>query len=148
MKIISFIERGQRDIVEKVLRHCGLWEGPLRTLATARAPPGRKTPDRESAEPRELQLVLDPEFLYRPSAPDFDMPGRIRGSRTRRSDRGSTPNTPENHKTAYSRRAELRKGVPRSPSHQIVALGQTPHQNHTPILEERGKILDEGGTIE
>ena len=63
MKIISFIESGQRDIVEKILRHCGLWEGPLRTLATARAPPGPADSDRELAEPRELQLVLDPEFL-------------------------------------------------------------------------------------
>jgi hypothetical protein len=32
MKVIAFIERGQRDVVEKILRHCGLWEGPLRTL--------------------------------------------------------------------------------------------------------------------
>ena len=39
MKTISFIERGQRDVVERILRHCGLWEGPIRTLATARGPP-------------------------------------------------------------------------------------------------------------
>ncbi len=63
MKIISFIERRQRDVVEKILRHCGLWEGPLRTLATARAPPKAGDSDREPAEPRELQLVLDPEYL-------------------------------------------------------------------------------------
>ena len=63
MKIISFIERCQRDVVEKILRHCGLWEGPLRTLATARAPPQARDSDREPAEPRELQLVLDPEYL-------------------------------------------------------------------------------------
>jgi hypothetical protein len=63
MKIISFIERGQRDVVEKILRHCGLWEGPLRTLATARSPPASEDSDRDLAEPRELQLVLDPEFL-------------------------------------------------------------------------------------
>ena len=59
----QFIERSQRDIVEKILRHCGLWEGPLRTLATARALPRLDDPDREPAEPRELQLVLDPEYL-------------------------------------------------------------------------------------
>ena len=41
MKIISFIERGQQDVVERILRHCGLWEGPIRTLAGARAPPRR-----------------------------------------------------------------------------------------------------------
>ena len=62
MKVVSFIETRQRDVIEKILRHCGLWEGPLRTLANPRAPPKRGTrPD--GAEPRELQLVLDPEFL-------------------------------------------------------------------------------------
>ncbi len=63
MKVIAFIERRQRDVVEKILRHCGMWEGPLRTLATARSPPKGRASDREPAEPRELQLVLDPEYL-------------------------------------------------------------------------------------
>ena len=63
MRIIAFIERCQRDVVEKILRHCGLWEGPLRTLPTARGPPNTKASDRDASEPRELQLVLDPEFL-------------------------------------------------------------------------------------
>ena len=58
---ISFIERGQRDVVERILRHCGLWEGPIRTLATARGPPTGA--DDSSEECRELQLVLDPEYL-------------------------------------------------------------------------------------
>ena len=31
MKVIAFIERRQRDVIEKILRHCGLWE---------QAPPG------------------------------------------------------------------------------------------------------------
>ncbi len=61
MKIISFIERRRRDVIEGVLRQCGLWEGPIRTLASARAPPSRSVGDPD--EPRELQLVLDPEFL-------------------------------------------------------------------------------------
>jgi len=26
MKIVSFIERGQREVIEKILQHCGLWE--------------------------------------------------------------------------------------------------------------------------
>ena len=25
MRIVSFIEREQKDVVEKILRHCGLW---------------------------------------------------------------------------------------------------------------------------
>ena len=69
MKIISFIETRQRDVIEKILRGHqsgamvdGLWEGPLRTLANPRAPPKPVTRP-EGDEPRELQLVLDPEFL-------------------------------------------------------------------------------------
>lgn len=37
MKIISFIERHQTDVIEKILRHCGLWDEP-----SARAPPSAK----------------------------------------------------------------------------------------------------------
>jgi hypothetical protein len=55
MRIISFIESRQHDVLKKILRHCGLWEGPLRTLSTARGPPSS---DSESTanEPRELQV--------------------------------------------------------------------------------------------
>jgi hypothetical protein len=61
MKIVSFIECRQRDVIERILRHCGLWESPLRTLASARGPPGRTA---QVPEPRcDLELVLDPEFL-------------------------------------------------------------------------------------
>jgi hypothetical protein len=34
MKIIRFIERHQTEVIEKILRHCGLWDEP-----SARAPP-------------------------------------------------------------------------------------------------------------
>ena len=34
MKVISFIERNQSAVIERILRHCGLWEE-----APARAPP-------------------------------------------------------------------------------------------------------------
>ena len=51
MKVVSFIERCQRDVVEKILRHCGLWEGPLRTLATARSPPNAADSDRDASTP-------------------------------------------------------------------------------------------------
>jgi hypothetical protein len=88
MKIIGFIERDQSDVIERILHHCGLWEGPIRTLASPRAPPSARqaaatagdlelVPDAEflesqrlaarlekqSVRPRELQLVLDPEYL-------------------------------------------------------------------------------------
>ena len=39
MKIIAFIERRQTEVVEKILRHCGLWEE-----APARAPPSVPEP--------------------------------------------------------------------------------------------------------
>jgi hypothetical protein len=84
MKIIGFIERRQHEVIERILRHCGLWEGPIRTLASPRAPPSARraadtardlelVPDAEflesqrhesrSTQSRELQLVLDPEYL-------------------------------------------------------------------------------------
>jgi hypothetical protein len=34
MRIIAFIERHQPEVIEKILRHCGLWDEPA-----ARAPP-------------------------------------------------------------------------------------------------------------
>ena len=34
MKVISFIERHQTEVIAKILRHCGLWEEQR-----ARAPP-------------------------------------------------------------------------------------------------------------
>ena len=58
---VSFIERRQQGVIERIQRHCGLWEGPLRTLAHPRTPPTPTEPDGD--QPRELQLVLDPEFL-------------------------------------------------------------------------------------
>jgi hypothetical protein len=61
MQIISFIERDQRPVIERILRHCGLWEGSIRTLPKSRGPP--KGAEQDPDEPRELQLVLDPEFL-------------------------------------------------------------------------------------
>ncbi len=61
MKIVSFIERCQAEVIERILRHCGLWEGPLRTNAGPRAPPDGS--QRVSTEPPDPQFVPDPEFL-------------------------------------------------------------------------------------
>ena len=50
MRIIAFIERrDQPDVVEKILKHCGLWDRP-----SSRAPPARDGPE---------QLVLEPEYV-------------------------------------------------------------------------------------
>ena len=37
MKIIAFIERRQTEVIEKILRHCGLWEE-----GSARGPPAEQ----------------------------------------------------------------------------------------------------------
>jgi hypothetical protein len=34
MRILAFIERHRGEVIEKILRHCGLWDEP-----SARAPP-------------------------------------------------------------------------------------------------------------
>ena len=41
MKIVSFIKRCQADVIDQIPRHCGLWEGPLRTNAGPWSPPDR-----------------------------------------------------------------------------------------------------------
>ncbi|MCP4078667.1 MAG: hypothetical protein GY743_00310 [Planctomycetaceae bacterium] len=38
MKIISFSERRQTAVIQRILRHCGLWTGILRAHASPRAP--------------------------------------------------------------------------------------------------------------
>jgi hypothetical protein len=61
MKIVTFIERCQGDVIERILRHCGQWEGPIRTGASALAPPDQS--HRVSAELSDPQFVPDPEYL-------------------------------------------------------------------------------------
>jgi hypothetical protein len=85
MKIVSFIERRQTDVIERILQHCGLWEGPLRNTCQRSLTPGRSAtsdrrsrragadhrrrlsrigaPHRSASGVGELQLVLDPDFL-------------------------------------------------------------------------------------
>ena len=63
MKIVAFLEPPQGDVIEKILRHCGLW-----CPAAARAPPAGDLrvhdPDRDSGsqEPRELTFVDEATF--------------------------------------------------------------------------------------
>jgi hypothetical protein len=39
MKILSFIERHQSEVIDKILRHCGLWE----ETSTRAPPPAQET---------------------------------------------------------------------------------------------------------
>jgi len=57
MRVIAFIERRQRDVIRKILEHCGLWEEPR---APARAPP---TPVQK---PLELRYEADPDYTPAP----------------------------------------------------------------------------------
>jgi hypothetical protein len=51
MKVIAFIDPPQEDVIEKILKHCGLWDEP-----SERAPPG---PDDYVADPDEV-----PDYEY------------------------------------------------------------------------------------
>jgi hypothetical protein len=64
MAVVAFIEPPQEDVIEKILRHCGLWR-----CSAARAPPtddkgnGVDGTDRPDTEPRELTYVDMDTFL-------------------------------------------------------------------------------------
>ena len=47
-------------MIERIFRHCGLWEGSIRTLASPRR---RRLALGEPPTQRDLELVLDAEFL-------------------------------------------------------------------------------------
>jgi hypothetical protein len=57
MKIIAFIQPTQRAVIERILRHCGLWE------QRSRGPP---TGD-GAADPGGLRYVSDLEFVDAPA---------------------------------------------------------------------------------
>jgi hypothetical protein len=58
MKIIAFIERHQTEVIETILRHCGLWEegwarGP--PAAQVKAVGGRSRPEDQAGRPEQNQ---------------------------------------------------------------------------------------------
>ena len=87
MEIISFIERGQRPVIERILRGHqsgadqrfasvpvgGLWEGPMiRTRANQRGP--ASSSERDPSEPHELQLVLEERVSVSLRGPPRSLP--------------------------------------------------------------------------
>ncbi len=52
MKVVAFIEPPQADVIERILRHCGLWNPP-----PPRAPPAEDASVHDRDEPRELTYV-------------------------------------------------------------------------------------------
>ena len=57
MKIVSFIEPSQPDVIERILRHGGLW------AASSRAPPRNDRGPGPQQGLRELRYVSDLEFV-------------------------------------------------------------------------------------
>ncbi len=60
MKVIAFIEPPQADVIERILRHCGLWNPPARTPPDAswvHDSNGCCDDNAGSDEPRELTYV-------------------------------------------------------------------------------------------
>jgi len=59
MKIIAFIEARQREVIRKILEHCGLWKDP-----PPRAPPKLAFPTLQPPDPDPRRSVeVDPDFL-------------------------------------------------------------------------------------
>ncbi len=61
MKVVSFIEPPQAQVIEKILRHCGLWQEPLS------GPP----PDTDG-------LARDLDFTFSGKESDFSRPDQAR----------------------------------------------------------------------
>ena len=62
MKVVSFIEPPQGDVIERILRHCGLWQP-----STPRPPPGETSAhdldgSSDGDEPVELTYVDEDTF--------------------------------------------------------------------------------------
>jgi len=57
LKVLAFIEPPQAEVIEKILRHCGLWNPP-----PARGPPAADGSVHDPNEPRELTYVDSDTF--------------------------------------------------------------------------------------
>jgi len=62
MKVISFIEPPQEDVIERILRHCGLWEEPARG-PPAQGPATERDAVAQALAESELTFVPIDEFL-------------------------------------------------------------------------------------
>jgi hypothetical protein len=54
MKVVSFIEPPQRDVIERILRHCGLWQ--------PRPPPDAMDSATTAGDPAQLTYVDEATF--------------------------------------------------------------------------------------
>ena len=63
MKVISFIEPPQEDVIQKILKHCGLWEEPARGPPAAFASTSDRDAVAQALAESELTFVPIDEFL-------------------------------------------------------------------------------------
>lgn len=83
MRIVSFIESHQTEVIEKILRHCGLWKE-----RTARAPP-------PLSEMVECRSHVDEEEQGEGAAADLqEGRGRLKARVLRRFHSNPEPNHP------------------------------------------------------
>ena len=57
MKIVSFIERCHRDVIEQILRHCGLWQGPYEPVPARAGPRSRPLEQPRSTISSSIQIL-------------------------------------------------------------------------------------------
>ncbi len=74
MKVVAFIEPPQGDVIEKILKHCGLWRDPL-----PRPPPEEDglvyVPDDEGDGWSDLASVPDSDWEH--DLPSGDVPWEV-----------------------------------------------------------------------
>ena len=64
MRIVAFIKPTQHAVIEKILRHCHLWE------ESPRAPPDERATTPRPPDPGELRYVSDLEYVDQPAPPE------------------------------------------------------------------------------
>ena len=63
MKVISFIEPPQEDVIQKILKHCGLWDEPARVPPAASDSTADRDAVAQALAETELARVPIDEFL-------------------------------------------------------------------------------------
>jgi hypothetical protein len=61
MKIVSFIEARQHEVIDRIIRHCGLQQHAGPSHAGPRAPPSATV--LPPSAPPELRYLPDPDYL-------------------------------------------------------------------------------------
>jgi hypothetical protein len=63
MKIIAFIEARQSEVIEKIRKHCNLWNPPQPRPPPRPSPRSPPTPAQRLAQRTRDGVEIDPDFL-------------------------------------------------------------------------------------